>query len=228
LVWSSLSKRLTRYAADNGFDAIAIPKGDLAANRYGQSIEKLAEIEAVPNGPYSARVTFINNKGKNFRTVNFNSNIDDTGFDFFESLNTYKREVGDKYFPEFKQMVINATEESGVANKIKLDEKFITGTGKGKFHLYDKTIPGYMKKYAKKWNAKVYDDAIETAKDFGQVPSPKKMPVTVLELNQEMKTGVQSSSQPLFELFGTVSLSYWGAKAVSDSMENNSISQTTN
>ena len=43
-----------------------------------------------------------------------------------------------------------------------------------------------------------------------------------------MKTGVTKSSQPLFELFGTVGLSTWGAKAVSDSMENNSISQTTN
>ena len=50
----------------------------------------------------------------------------------------------------------------------------------------------------------------------------------ILELSDEMKTGVQSSSQPLFELFGTVGLSTWGAKAVSDSMENNSISQTTN
>ena len=54
------------------------------------------------------------------------------------------------------------------------------------------------------------------------------MPVTILELSDEMKTGVQSSSQPLFELLGGVSLSYWGAQAVSDSMENNIISQQTN
>jgi hypothetical protein len=217
-------KRLARYASDNGFDAIAIPKGELAANRYGQSIEKLAEIEAVPNGPYSARITFKNNKGKNFKTINFNSNIDDTGFDFFESLNSYEKEVGDKYFPEFQQMVINATEESGVANKIKFDEEYITGSGKGKFHLYDRTIPGYMKKYAKKWNAKVFDDKFET----GTFSNSPDIPVTVLELSPEMKTGVTKSSQPLFELFGTVGLSTWGAKAVSDSMENNSISQTTN
>ena len=38
-------KRLTRYAADNGFDAIAIPKGELAANRYGQKINKVKSIE---------------------------------------------------------------------------------------------------------------------------------------------------------------------------------------
>ena len=38
-------KRLTRYAADNGFDAIAIPKGELAANRYGQKINKVKSVE---------------------------------------------------------------------------------------------------------------------------------------------------------------------------------------
>ena len=93
-----------------------------------------------------------------------------------------------------------------------------------------------MKKYAKKWNAKVYDDTIEYVSGIEDLPKKDQkmfepeveIPVTILELSDEMKTGVQSSSQPLFELLGGVSLSYWGAQAVSDSMENNSISQTTN
>ena len=89
-----------------------------------------------------------------------------------------------------------------------------------------------MKKYAKKWNAKVYDDSFSI--DDVNIDSEfkpdrmKEMPVTILELSDEMKTGVTSSSQPLFELFGGISLSTWGAKAVSDSMKNNTISQTTN
>ena len=77
-----------------------------------------------------------------------------------------------------------------------------------------------MKKYAKKWNAKVYDTNIDV------LPNPS-MEVTVLELSPEMKKDVVSSSQPLFEIFGTVSLSTWAASEVSDSMENNIISQTT-
>ena len=64
--------------------------------------------------------------------------------------------------------------------------------------------------------------------DDDGVKTLSKIPVTILELSDEMKTGVQSSSQPLFELLGGVSLSYWGAQAVSDSMENNIISQKTN
>ena len=66
-------------------------------------------------------------------------------------------------------------------------------------------------------------DSIATEKaKFGS-----KIPVTILELSDGMKKDVVSSSQPLFEIFGTVSLSTWAAKEVSDSMENNIISQTT-
>ena len=39
--WYELTiKRLLRYAADNNFDAVAIPKGSVAAKRYGETIGK--------------------------------------------------------------------------------------------------------------------------------------------------------------------------------------------
>ena len=87
--------------------------------------------------------------------------------------------------------------------------------GEGKNKLYNKTIPAYLKKYGKKWNARVTDADIQN------------IPVTIFEITPEMKKDVVSSSQPLFEIFGTVSLSTWAASEVSDSMENNIISQTT-
>ena len=43
-----------------------------------------------------------------------------------------------------------------------------------------------------------------------------------------MKQSVQGTPQPLFELFGGISVGTLGAQAVSDSIENNIISQTTN
>ena len=156
---------------------------------------------------------------------------------FFEEMSTVlEKEVSSKNYSEIQQMIIDVTDTNQFQFR-ELDKVEITGTGKGKFELYDKTIPSYMKKYAKKWNAKVYDDEvpirefaydddIQSMVELDSVPG--SIPVTVLELSDEMKTGVTSSSQPLFELLGGVSLSYWGAQAVSDSMENNSISQTTN
>ena len=144
---------------------------------------------------------------------------------FFENMkDVLEKEVSSANYSEIQQMIIDAIDTQQFQFR-ELDKVEIAGSGKGKFNLYDKTIPSYLKKYAKKWNAKVYDDSFLIKPIIGQ---NKDMPVTILELSPEMKTGVTSSSQPLFELLGGVSLSYWGAQAVSDSMENNSISQTTN
>ena len=104
----------------------------------------------------------------------------------------------------------------------------IVGSGKGKVQLYNQAIPSFLKKYGKKWNAKVYDDVIETSKDFGQVPSPKGMPVTIIQLTDDMKKSVQQDGQALFGIFGIGSATAVGANAVSDSMKNNTISQKTN
>ena len=147
---------------------------------------------------------------------------------FFEDMKVVlEKEASSANYSEIQQMIIDATDTQQFQFR-ELDKIQIDGTGKGKFELYDKTIPSYMKKYAKKWNAKVYDDEVTNFSGLMTYKEKFKMPVTVLELSDEMKTGVTSSSQPLFELLGGVSLSYWGAQAVSDSMENNSISQTTN
>ena len=227
-------KRLTRYAADNGFDAIAIPKGSLAANRYGQSIEKLKRIDVEPfdvnidylknknlKGTFEPGFTvqFTNDQGNTFSSKRIYGLPGDDGF--FENMsNVLEKEISGANYAEIQQMILDATDTSTATFKV-LDKIEIAGSGKGKYNLYDKTIPSYMKKYGNKFNAKVYDYRLSN-------PENPSIPVTVLELSDEMKTGVTKSSQPLFELFGTVGLSTWGAKAVSDSMENNSISQTTN
>ena len=100
---------------------------------------------------------------------------------------------------------------------------FNTSTLQNDTHFYPKGGKDVFILYSDNEDS-MYDDKFETG-DFSNSPD---IPVTILELSDEMKTGVQSSSQPLFELLGGVSLSYWGAQAVSDSMENNIISQKTN
>jgi hypothetical protein len=237
-------KRLTRYAADNGFDAIAIPKGSLAANRYGQSIDKLKKIEVTPfdtnydylKGDMSVEPGFVvrlaDENGQKISEKTVVGFPGDEGF--FEEMDTVlRKELGsDKTYAEVQQMILDAGNavDGGSGTKLEkvLDKEEVVGTGKGKFELYDKTIPSYMKKYAKKWNAKVYDDEVTNFSGLMTYKEKFKMPVTILELSDEMKTGVQSSSQPLFELLGGVSLATWGAKEVSDNIENNIISQSTN
>jgi len=145
-----------------------------------------------------------------------------------KQLKNYEKEIAGN-FAEFQTTLLEAT-DTYTAKEFDFPSEAVLGSGSGKFRLYDKTIPSYMKKYAKKWNAKVYDDLIETDRVISErvtLPGTNKIPVTILELSDGMKKDVVSSSQPLFEIFGTVSLSSWAAKEVSDNMQNNIISQTT-
>ena len=113
-----------------------------------------------------------------------------------------------------------------------LDKPIILGSGKGKAELYDKAIPSFMKKYGKKWNAKVYDDNIKQGPtvEMDSISTEKRkfgfdIPVTILEITPEMRKSVQQDGQALFSIFG---LGGVGASVVSDSIKNNNISQTTN
>ena len=105
----------------------------------------------------------------------------------------------------------------------------VIGEGKGKYELYDKAIPSFMKKYGKKWNAEVYDDAFTSpvtkkSGEFDKFEGTMNMPVTIIKLTPEMKKAVQTDGQALFSIFGLG----FGASVVSDSIKNNNISQTTN
>ena len=103
------------------------------------------------------------------------------------------------------------------------------GEGKGKHQLYDLAIPSFMKKYGKKWNAKVYDDRFELpgTRDFDKNDKyigQAKMPVTILEITPAMKKAVQEGSQSLFEILGFATGAGVRAKAVSENIQNNNIS----
>ena len=229
--WYELAiKRLTRYAADNGFDAISIPKGSTIQDRY-QLTKRIDDFDIGSFDLARKEVGLEATDQNGFLQIS-----DVYSFDRVEK--EFGKDVLDRIVNKGKTINWSEIAEPGTdATKIKFNKPLIFG-GEGKNSLYDKALPAYLKKYAKKWNAKVYDDNVPFYTDkvnkgiFSDEvitnANKNQIPVTVLELNQEMKTGVTSSSQPLFELFGTVGLSTWGAKAVSDNMKNNIISQTTN
>ena len=101
--------------------------------------------------------------------------------------NVLKKEVNDKTYPIIQEMITQSVDTGDDVIR-RLDKAEIVGSGKGKFALYDKTIPSYLKKYGKKWNAKVYDDAIEIENPVGSsMYNEGSIPVTVLELSPEMK-----------------------------------------
>ena len=224
--WYELAiERLVRYAADNGFDAISIPKGSVIQDRYNLT----KKIESI-------NITFFDDVRKEVGLMARDQN-DITQIDDLYTFDRIEKEFGKDVLDKVIKRGPDINKSEPLIDYPQSDYPFVEFDkplrigGEGKNSLYDKALPAYFKKYGKKWNAKVYDDNITYDGNIGTASieiDEKKIPVTVLELNKEMKTGVTETSQPLFEIFGTVSLSSWAANEVSDNMKNNIISQTTN
>ena len=209
-------KRLVRYAADNGFDAISFPKASIIQDRYGLT----KRVSSVQVGSFDLKRGEIGIDAVDQSGMLQVSDL----FKFKDAEKKFGKENFDKILAATKKFTKEDFNE-GKTN-ISLGKQLEIG-GEGKANLYDKAIPSYLKKYAKKWNADVYSADMGKPVLGLQLSTPEKLPVTIMKITPEMKQGVQSNSQPLFELFGTVGLSTWGAKTVSDNIENNIISEKT-
>ena len=221
-------KRLIRYAADNGFDGIAIPKGDLAANRYGESIDKITQVIVTPklssvtNDPMFA-VTFFGGGNREIKRTAYMA----------ENIYKLEKEIGPKNYLQFKDDInnfINNPPKRNPKNEAyysRFDKPIILGSGAGKYRLYNESIPSFLKKYTKKWNGEVYDDNISTGTRPLAETNETQIPVTIIEITPSMKKSVQEEGQSLFEILGIGGAGAVGAKAVSDSQGNNTISNLT-
>ncbi len=226
--WYELTiKRLLRYAADNNFDAVAIPKGSVAAKRYGETIGKAQEVNVTPflDSVTNEPVFQVRYFGAGNREIKRKEFVEKEIFEL-------EKEIGSKNFAQLKNNIddfLTNKPDSDLKNTYyfsKFDKPIIIGSGKGKYELYDKAIPSFIKKYTKKWNAQVYDTEINTREIFvsNKTDQFETIPVTIIKLTDDMKQSVQQDGQALFSIFGIGA----GAKIASDSMQNNSISKQTN
>ena len=241
--WYELvTRRLVRYAADNGFDAIAIPQGKVSASRYFMKggVPDNIEIVAIPRDKivYSTTDPFESRIEGNeyiFKTLFKKGNevLEDRRF-IQEGIFNLK-ETLPKSYENFNSDILdilnNKYTKKELENKVfsyNINESKFIGTGKGKFELYDQAIPAYMKKYAKKWNAPVVNKELELDQPIkiGN-DTYEKINYVVLKITPEMKRSVQEKSQPLFNIVLPALSAGGGAKVISDNMENNTISNTT-
>ena len=225
--WYELAtRRLVRYAADNGFDAIAIPEGKVAAARYGKvggfvdNVEVKIGVSDKNNEAGYPTYTFYLTQKNGKKVVEERALTDAAIYNI------------DKIYPKNYQDILGDAEDillhkytrEELKNKTfsyKLSEKQFIGEGKGKFELYDQAIPSYMKKYAKKWNAPVTKEAVKLPEENEAID------YIILKITPEMKRSVQEKSQPLFNIVLPALSAGGGAKVISDNMENNTISNPT-
>ena len=225
--WYELTiKRLIRYAADNGFDSISIPKGSVIQNRYNLT----TKIDDFEIGSFDLKRKEVGLEAKDKNGILQISEV----YSFDKVEKEFGKNILDKIIKKGKRIDWSKVDEPGIPETRVLLENTIEIGGEGKTKLYNQAIPAFIKKYGKKWNAKVYDDKIQIDKKtmgsyLGNISEEqaKGMPVTIIEITDEMRKSVQGTPQPLFEIFGGVGLSYWGSQAVKDNMQNNIISNTT-
>lgn len=188
--WYQLAlKRLTKYAADNGYERIGLTTGKRQIERFADELRQNVDEIAFSSGYPSKDITTIS-ASQNGRPT-FTGTVKDGKFIDGQARGKTVEEVLGKSMA--KQI---AEKESGV---LKGDDLTIGGEGMKKY--YDEIYPKFLDKYGKKYGASVGETQITTdyARDASGIPAqrPSKETIRYLDITPQMKEGT-SKGQPLF------------------------------
>ena len=138
-------KRMLRYAAENDFDKLAWITGEQTADRYDLS-KKIDAVRYKRNDTGTFDISIVINQ----EVVTAKQNQTHSDLESFVGKEVAKRiEAGEGK----KDRGLGLMSLSGVDLKV---------GGEWATTLYDKVIPNYLKKYGKKWGAKVEEAEIRT------------------------------------------------------------------
>lgn len=148
--WMGLAaKRMLRYAAENGYDRLSWDTGDTNAARYDLSkhVSKI-EYEPTDDGKFELGVFGTDGRGIDSMEREYTPK---------EIEETFGKDIADKMASGHGERVHgdlrNWRSLSGLDLKV--------GT-QGMAGFYDKMLPAYLNKYAKKWGAKVEQSRVDT------------------------------------------------------------------
>ena len=144
--WHELTlKRMLRYAAENGYDKLAFIDGKETADRYDLS-NKVGQIQ-VARDEETGRMSLL-----------ADNDIIDADFDS-SKLESY---VGKEVANRVNDMLEKEAPGMGGSREVSLTGDDLRVGGQWAFNLYDRMIPQFLKKYGKKFGAKVEDVGIST------------------------------------------------------------------
>jgi hypothetical protein len=185
--WYQLAlKRLTKYAAENGYDRIGLTTGRQQADRF--------------------------NLAESFDAMNYKKNKDGTyaiavkpkGEGIFQSDfgGTTLSSIPEKELPsivgkELAQKIISGEGRQAASRKV-LEGIDLQVGGEGMKKYYDEIYPKFLDKYGKKYGASVGETQIKTGNAYAQTKGiPATETIRYLDITPQMKEGT-SKGQPLF------------------------------
>jgi hypothetical protein len=192
--WYQLAlKRLTKYAAENGYERIGLTTGKQQASRF--DLSKQVDEIAVPtvNSDGSRSVRIDPTEGTSIKLMVTPEGIV-TGYG-----------AGSTQFSGKKLSEVIGKDIADKVMKAESSAKFtgldLSVGGEGMKKYYDEIYPKFLDKYGKKYGASVGETQITTgyARDADGIPAqrPSKETIRYLDITPKMKEGT-SKGQPLF------------------------------
>jgi len=192
--WYQLAlKRLTKYAAENGYERIGLTTGKQQASRF--DLSKQVDEIAVPtvNADGSRSVRIDPTDGTSIKLMVTPEGIV-TGYG-----------AGSTQFSGKKLSEVIGKDIADKVMKAESSAKFtgldLSVGGEGMKKYYDEIYPKFLDKYGKKYGASVGETQITTgyARDADGIPAqrPSKETIRYLDITPQMKEGT-SKGQPLF------------------------------
>lgn len=203
--WHELAmKRVLDYAAENGYDTVAITPGAEQAKRYD----------------LSKQISRINYDKFNSGQNEFKA-WDKDGKKVFEKYGASQEEVADYIGKEAAEKLFAATPKEnhmGGQRYSLIDEELQVG-GEGMKGFYDKILPDYLNNYGKKYGAQVReidltysptanqvqqgaaDDALLSALEV-DVPVVKAPTYHAFDITPQMREEIKTKGQPLYSKIG--------------------------
>lgn len=172
--WAELAmKRMLRYAAENGYDAVAWTQGEQQVRRY----KSLYDYKNISVGKWK---TYEGTKKREVRLL-----FNDGG-----TLTLGVDEKGKITRGQYAGEKLSAVIGKEIASKIMSSEGEVNLTGEdltfgeGMKGFYDKMLPAFMNKYGKKWGVKVSDMEFPNLEDgltMHSVPVTEEMKESVMQ-----------------------------------------------
>lgn len=206
--WHELAfKRMIREAAEKGYDRLSWTTGQQQADRYNLAT-RIRALHSYKNadGTYNLKATLPDGNERDVAgSLRENQLEEYVGRDLADKIKAaHAQETlldqGDKPWKTFK----------GVD---------LTVGGEGMKGFYDKILPDFANKYAKKWGAKVGTTDIRTGEGNNMpdkapgalvaVPEHAATKVHSIDITPEMKRSVMKEGQPISQLRGAPS--FWQA-----------------
>lgn len=168
-------KRILRMAADGGYDGVSWTTGVQQVKRYEDATRAAVdEIKYAKNAAGNVEVIGLKNGTETYR----------------DTLPPEK--LPDVLGKEIARKIVDSPDASG-----SLTGPDLTVGGEGMKGFYDRMIPQFLDKYAKKWGARPVDTSIVTAPG-------ESAPVHYLPIPDNMRASILTEGQPLFSRKGGV------------------------